>query len=124
MSHNKFEFRHIGPNKNEQAIMLSKIGAASLDALIDETIPAAIRLKKPLNLPPAQNEYEYLTQLKKSAQKNKVYKSYLGLGYNNCIVPPPIQRNILKIRVGILLTHLIKLRLHREDWKPCSIFKP
>jgi glycine dehydrogenase len=71
MSHNKFEFRHIGPNKNEQAIMLSKIGAASLDALIDETIPAAIRLKKPLNLPPAQNEYEYLTQLKKSARKIK-----------------------------------------------------
>lgn len=96
MSHNKFEFRHIGPNKNEQAIMLSKIGAASLDALIDETIPAAIRLKKPLNLPPAQNEYEYLTELKKSAQKNKVYKSYLGLGYNNCVVPPPIQRNIFE----------------------------
>ena len=96
MSHNKFEYRHIGPGKSEVETMLSKIGVASIDALIDETIPAAIRLKKPLDLPPAQSEYEYLTQLKIFSQKNKVFKSYIGLGYNNCVVPPAIQRNVFE----------------------------
>ena len=76
--------------------MLRKIDAPSLDALIDQTIPAAIRLKQPLNLPEGLSEYAYLQHLRGIAAKNKLYKSYIGLGYYDTIMPPVIQRNILE----------------------------
>jgi glycine dehydrogenase len=76
--------------------MLQKIGASSLDELINQTVPSNIRLKKPLNIPEGMSEYEYLKELKSVAAKNKVFKSYIGLGYYNCIVPPVVQRNILE----------------------------
>ncbi|MCX7195632.1 MAG: aminomethyl-transferring glycine dehydrogenase, partial [Proteobacteria bacterium] len=72
------------------------IGASSVDELIDHTIPAAIRLKKPLNLPSGMTEYQYHKHLRGVAAKNKVFKTHIGLGYYNTIVPPVIQRNILE----------------------------
>ncbi len=76
--------------------MLRKIDAPTLDALIDQTVPAAIRLKHPLNLPEGMSEHAYLQHLRGIAAKNKLYKSYIGLGYYNTILPPVIQRNILE----------------------------
>jgi glycine dehydrogenase len=76
--------------------MLKTIGVNSLDELIDQTVPAGIRLKKPLNLPAAKSEFDYLNTLKQTASKNKVFKSYIGQGYYDVIVPGVIQRNILE----------------------------
>ena len=92
----QFVNRHNGPDSQEVQAMLQKIGAASLDALIDQTVPAAIRLKQPLNLAEGMSEHEYLQHLRGLAGKNKLYKSYIGLGYHGTIVPPVIQRNILE----------------------------
>jgi glycine dehydrogenase len=91
-----FVRRHIGPNEADVAEMLRAIGASSLDDLIDETVPAAIRLKRPLNLPPAKTEHALLDQLHTIASKNEVWRSYLGMGYADCVTPPVIQRNILE----------------------------
>jgi len=76
--------------------MLKAIGVSSLDALIDETVPKAIRLKKPLKLPDGESEYEYLSDLRRIAAKNKVYKSFIGMGYHETITPPVIQRCVLE----------------------------
>jgi len=92
----QFVNRHNGPSEPEVQGMLRKINAPSLDALIDQTIPAAIRLKQPLRLPEGMSEYAYLKFLRGIAAKNRLYKSYIGLGYYDTIVPPVIQRNILE----------------------------
>src|SRR6201998_773511 len=92
----KFQDRHIAPGQADTAEMLKIVGVGSLDELIEETIPASIRLKKPLNLPPAKSEFDYLNTLKQTASKNKVFKSYIGQGYYDVIVPGVIQRNILE----------------------------
>ncbi len=92
----KFVNRHNGPRENDVKAMLEIIGAGSVDELIDHTIPAAIRLKKPLNLPSGMTEYKYHKHLRGVAAKNKVFKTYIGLGYYNTIVPPVIQRNVLE----------------------------
>lgn len=92
----KFESRHIGPDARQVEEMLTKINAKSVDELIGQTIPAGIRLKKALALPPAQSEFEFLNSLKRTAARNKVFKSYLGTGYYNCITPGVILRNILE----------------------------
>jgi len=76
--------------------MLKLLGYESLDALIDALVPADIRLPKPLDLPPALSEFDALRKLRGIAAKNQVFKSYLGLGYHDCITPPVIQRNILE----------------------------
>lgn len=91
-----FTARHNGPRGNEIEVMLEKIGADSLDELIDQTIPKAIRSKKPLDLPKGINEYEYLQQLRKIAGKNKIFRSYIGTGYYNTITPGVILRNVLE----------------------------
>ncbi len=93
---NNFILRHNGPRPSEAQEMLKEIGCSSMENLIDETIPAAIRLKSPLNLPQGLNEYEVLQHLKALASKNKLYKSLIGLGYYNTITPGVIQRNILE----------------------------
>jgi len=80
-----FALRHIGPNEDELEEMLKLIGADSLGSLIEETVPSAIRLNKPLNLPEAVSEYRFLEDLSKIASRNKVFKSYIGLGYYDCI---------------------------------------
>ncbi|GAA4320963.1 aminomethyl-transferring glycine dehydrogenase [Mucilaginibacter gynuensis] len=92
----KFQNRHIAPNEADTAEMLKTIGVNSVDELIDQTVPAPIRLKAPLNLPPAKSEFDYLNTLKQTASKNKVFKSYIGQGYYDVIVPGVIQRNILE----------------------------
>jgi len=93
---NNFVERHLGPQPEEVDLMLKKIGVSSLGQLIDETIPAAIRLKKPLDLPVGLNEYEYLQHIKALGAKNKIFKSYIGMGYYNTITPGVITRNILE----------------------------
>jgi glycine dehydrogenase len=92
----KFQFRHIAPNAADTAQMLKTVGVGSLNELIEQTIPASIRLKKPLDLPAAKSEFDYLNTLKQTASKNKVFKSFIGQGYYDVIVPGVIQRNILE----------------------------
>jgi len=95
-SSDTFAKRHIGPSEGELGDMLDVVGVKSLDELIDEVVPAAIRMDKPLEVPEAKSEYELLRDLKQTASKNKVLKSYIGLGYYDCITPGVIQRNILE----------------------------
>ena len=91
-----FPRRHLGSTADEVAQMLEVVGAKSLDALIDSTIPAAIRSAQSLRLPAALGESEMLAELRAIAAKNQVFKNYIGQGYSDCIVPPVIQRNILE----------------------------
>ena len=93
---NNFIDRHNGPDKNETEKMLKVIGVDTLDQLINETVPSSIRLPKPLNLPAGLNEYEYLNHIKTLASKNKVFKTYIGMGYYNTITPGVILRNIFE----------------------------
>ena len=92
----KFEDRHNAPDASQIADMLKAVKASSVNELIDQTVPANIRLKKALQLPAAQSEFEFLRDFKKMMSKNKIYKSYLGTGYYNCITPGVILRNILE----------------------------
>ncbi|GAX40015.1 glycine dehydrogenase [Tolypothrix sp. NIES-4075] len=91
-----FPERHIGPNFDEVQEMLELLGISNLDTLIDKTVPQAIRLKQSLQLPEALTEYAALAKLKQIAVKNEVYRSFIGMGYYDCITPPVIQRNILE----------------------------
>ena len=91
-----FEDRHNSADDVQISAMLHYIGADSLDALIGETIPSKIRLEQPLELPQAQREHEFLKNFRALAQQNKVFRSCIGLGYYDCIVPGVIQRNILE----------------------------
>ncbi len=88
--------RHIGPNKNETNEMLQAIGVSSLNQLIQETIPASILTDKKLNLPDALSEFEYLNLMKNYASENKVFRSFIGMGYYNTITPSVILRNIFE----------------------------
>ncbi|MEJ6982120.1 aminomethyl-transferring glycine dehydrogenase [Pedobacter sp. P351] len=92
----KFESRHIAPDNTDTDAMLQTIGVATLDELIEQTVPQKIRLKQALNLPSPKSEIDYLTGLKIVASKNKVYKSYIGQGYYDTLVPPVILRNIFE----------------------------
>ncbi|WP_457615737.1 aminomethyl-transferring glycine dehydrogenase [Lutibacter sp.] len=96
MKTNSFVLRHIGPTKNEVAKMLETIGVASIEELIDNTVPSDIRLRNNLNLPSPQSEFEYMSHIQELASKNKLFKSYIGLGYHPTIFPGVIQRNILE----------------------------
>ena len=91
-----FVDRHNGPDDAGVAHMLRVIGVESIDQLIDETVPAAIRLKKPLNLPAALTERAFLAKFKGIAEKNRLFKNYIGLGYHPTQLPAVIQRNILE----------------------------
>jgi len=93
---NNFTRRHNGPNDFDMPEMLNIAGVENLDQLIDETLPKSIRTYKPLNLPNGINEYEYVTHLRSLAAMNKLYKTYIGMGYYNTIVPGVVQRNILE----------------------------
>jgi glycine dehydrogenase len=96
MYSDKFVNRHNGPDANDIAAMLKKIGASSVDELINQTVPASIRLKQPLRLPAGMGEYQYLKHLRGIAAKNKAFRSHIGLGYYDTILPAVIQRNILE----------------------------
>ncbi|MGL5063166.1 MAG: aminomethyl-transferring glycine dehydrogenase [Microcoleus sp.] len=91
-----FASRHIGPTPDEIQQMLEVLGLSSLDNLIDKTVPAAIRIQQPLQLLPPKSEYAALAELREIASKNQVFRSYIGMGYHDCITPPVIQRNILE----------------------------
>ena len=93
---NQFAERHIGPRPSEIKEMLQKIGVDTLDELVAQTIPANIRLDKSLDLPAALNESELLDHMKALGKKNKNYRSYIGMGYYNTVLPGVIQRNILE----------------------------
>lgn len=91
-----FTDRHIGPDTAEQAKMLNALGISSLDDLIKDTVPASIRLTRPMTLPAPLSEPELLADLADKAAQNKIYKSYIGMGYHDCHVPPVIQRNVFE----------------------------
>ncbi len=96
MNTKNFVNRHNGPSDNDVAHMLNRMGLSSVDQLIDQTIPKDIRLKEDLNIDEGLSEYEYLKLMRKLSQKNKVFKSYIGMGYYNTIVPPVILRNVFE----------------------------
>jgi glycine dehydrogenase len=91
-----FPSRHIGPDARERDEMLRVVGAASLDALMGEAIPASIRLDRPLDLPAPEREYDFLQRLRKIAAKNQMFRSFIGLGYHDCVTPSVILRNVLE----------------------------
>ena len=92
----RFVRRHIGPGDAEQREMLQTIGYESLDQLIDTVIPEQIRLRRPLRLDAPASEFEALSELRALASRNKIFRSYLGMGYSDCITPAVIQRKILE----------------------------
>lgn len=96
MNTSSFALRHIGPRPNDLKKMLETIGADSMEQLISETIPADIRLKKDLHLDEAMSELEFSDHINELSEKNKVFKSYIGLGYHRSTTPAVIQRNILE----------------------------
>lgn len=97
MKTDSFALRHLGViNENDLQTMLSTIGVTDIDQLIYETFPDGIRLKEPLNLAPAMSEHEYYNHIVELGNKNKVFKSYIGLGYHPTVLPAPIQRNIFE----------------------------
>ena len=88
--------RHVGPSEVEVGEMLTQLGYDSLDALIDATIPAAIRLTRPLAIHGARSEHDALAAMRQIAGKNKVFRSFLGYGYHDTRTPPVVQRNVLE----------------------------
>jgi len=96
MKTNSFIYRHLGPREEEVKEMLQSLGLSSIEELIYQTIPDNIRLKKPLDLPPAMTEQEYSEHIIELGNKNKLYKSFIGFGYYNTTMPGVIQRNILE----------------------------
>src|SRR5689334_3059286 len=96
MTTSDFIPRHIGPSDDDIKQMLASLGLDSLDDLIHQTIPESIRLKKPLELPAPANEFDALNELREIAKKNKVHRSFIGMGYYDTITPTVILRNILE----------------------------
>jgi glycine dehydrogenase len=91
-----FEDRHIGPSEDEAREMLDLVGHPSLDALVEATVPESIRLRRPLRLPAARAEHQLIDELRALARRNQVFRSFIGMGYHDCVTPPVIQRNVLE----------------------------
>ena len=96
MRTDSFAIRHIGPKKEDLSKMLEKVGVDNIDQLIYETFPDGIRLNTELDLPEAMTEYEYLSHIQQLGDKNKVFRSFIGLGYHESILPSVIKRNIFE----------------------------
>ena len=96
MNNHPFYERHIGINETDETRMLQKIGVNTLDELINQTLPANIRLKKPLALPEAMDEHEFARHIGELAAKNRPYTTYIGQGWYDTITPAVIQRNIFE----------------------------
>lgn len=96
MNTDSFALRHIGPRRSDLPEMLNTVGVETMEQLIFETIPDNIRLDNPLSLDPAISEHEFAAHITALSNKNKVYRSFIGLGYNQAITPAVIQRNILE----------------------------
>jgi glycine dehydrogenase len=95
-NHSDFIQRHIGPTEQQQTAMARAIGYDNLDALIDDTVPRAIRRQQPMQLPGAQTERQVIARLRTLANRNVVNRSFIGMGYHDTITPPVIQRNVLE----------------------------
>ena len=111
----RFVDRHIGPRSRDIRQMLNELGFESLEALTEAAVPANIRLRGSLNLPGGRSEFGILNELRSVAAKNQVFRSFIGLGYHDCITPPVIQRNILE-NPGWR-------KFPRAAWKCSSIFR-
>ncbi|WP_430813182.1 aminomethyl-transferring glycine dehydrogenase [Carboxylicivirga sp. RSCT41] len=96
MGTDKFVSRHIGPRDHEIDTMLKKVGASSLEDLIDQTVPSSIRLERPLNIGKGLTERQYFRKIHDIAQQNKVFNTYIGMGYYDVITPAVITRNVLE----------------------------
>ena len=96
MNTDQFASRHLGIRPKDLPHMLKTIGADSLDQLIEQTVPDDIRLEGPMDLDPPMSEYEFLEHIGALAGENKIFKSYIGMGYHACITPSVIKRNILE----------------------------
>ncbi len=96
MKTNTFIYRHLGPRDTDLPAMFQSIGVKNMEQLIYETIPDNIRLKNPLNLPPAMTEQAFMEHIEALAEQNKLYRSYIGFGYYGTTMPGVIQRNILE----------------------------
>ena len=96
MTASSFSKRHIGPRDNDVQQMLDFINVDSLEQLILQTIPNHIQLNSPMNLPEPMSENRFIEHIKNIGRKNKNYRSYIGMGYFNTILPGVIQRNILE----------------------------
>lgn len=92
----KFQYRHNSPSENDIEEMLQTLGVKSLEDLMSQTVPDNIRMQNALDLPEPLNEYQFLNDFRKTAAQNKVYRSFIGMGYYGCVVPAVIQRNILE----------------------------
>src|SRR6188474_2143490 len=88
--------RHIGPTDADISAMLETLGFATLDELIEATIPSKIRYRHGLSLPAGHSEAQVLAEFRAIAAKNRVFRSFIGMGYADCITPPVIQRNVLE----------------------------
>ena len=88
--------RHIGPGNSDTADMLGEIGCDSIDELLSQTIPENIFLKKKISIQSSNSEFEFLSELRNKSRKNKIYKSYIGMGYYDTITPGIIKRNIFE----------------------------
>ena len=91
-----FKQRHIGPNESEKQKMIDTIGVSSIEELIDQTVPKKIRLANDLKINEALSENDFLTHMSELSKQNKVYKSFIGLGYHETITPSVILRNVLE----------------------------
>ncbi|CAF0851034.1 unnamed protein product [Rotaria sp. Silwood1] len=91
-----FVRRHVGPNERQTKDMLKTLGLQSLDELIDKTVPSAIKFRGTMNIPEALSEHRALKEIEEIAMQNEVWRSYIGLGYNDCIIPTVIQRNLFE----------------------------
>src|SRR5512134_1477316 len=94
-----FASRHIGPRPADVDTMLAEVGVPSLDSLVDAVVPAGIRTRRPLSpesVGSGVSEHEVLAELKEIASRNRILKSYIGMGYHGCITPPVILRNLLE----------------------------
>lgn len=114
MKTDSFALRHIGPNETDLAQMLQTVGVENLDQLIYQTIPDDIRLKQPLNLPEALSENEFLNHIQQLSQKNKIFKTYIGLGYQRLSLLPLSKETFLKTQGGIPPTLPIRLKLLKD----------
>lgn len=92
----RFTNRHIGPSEDEITAMLERLGVGSLDELVAQTIPDSIRTPEPLDLPPALSEHDLLERARDLASRNRIFRSFIGMGYNDTIMPAAIQRGILE----------------------------
>ncbi|HPS98419.1 MAG TPA: glycine dehydrogenase (aminomethyl-transferring), partial [Bacteroidales bacterium] len=96
MTSDRFVNRHVGPRESDAAVMCKAIGVDSPEQLIEQTVPASIRLDRPLNLPPAMSEFEYLAHIRDLGKRNRQFRSFIGQGYYGVAVPPVIIRNVLE----------------------------